>query len=79
MVPSTKTLKFMSITVSIETINVQTKTDFTILISLNLIIGLYKVASTKTFNFMSATVYEIKRDNEQSNKKKYPYSEDVNT
>ena len=74
MVPS-----FMSITVSIETINVQTKTDFTILISLNLIIGLYKVASTKTFNFMSATVYEIKRGNEQSNKKKYPYSEDVNT
>ena len=28
---------------------------------------------------MSATVYEINRDNQHSNKEKYPYFKDLNT
>ena len=33
-------------------------------------------ASIKTLKFVSATVYEIKRGNQNSKKEKYPYSED---
>ena len=33
----------------------------------------------QTLNFMSATVYEINRGNQHSNKEKYPYSEEANT
>ena len=38
----------------------------------------HMVTSTKTVNFLSATVYEINRGNQHSKKEKYPYSEDVN-
>ena len=64
MAPSTKTLKFMSTAVYIEIINFQTKANFPTLVT-SLCnrhephCGSYKVASKKSLNFMSATVYEI--------------------
>ena len=36
--------------------------------SINLIVGSYMVASTKTLNFISATVHEINRGNQHSKK-----------
>ena len=46
---------------------------------MNLIVDSYGIASIKTLNFMSATVYEINRGNQYSDKEKHPYSEDINT
>ena len=49
-------------------------------ISINFITGSHMVASTKTLNFMSTTVCQIKEAiNIQTNKEKNPYSEDGNT
>ena len=49
-------------------------------ISINFIAGSHMVASTKTLNFVSTTVCQIKEAvNIQTKKEKNPYSEDVNT
>ena len=83
MVLFTKTLKFMSTTVWIETKFKQRQTFLfwwrNYAININLIVGSYGIASIQTLNFMSATVYEINRGNQHSNKEKYPYSEEANT